>query len=44
MFFVKPSTVVLAALAAMLVGVAAAVFPIQRALRTRIVEGLRFVG
>lgn len=43
-FFIEPITVIVAVLAAVLVGVAAAVFPIQRALRTRIVEGLRFVG
>ncbi len=43
-FFVEPITVILAVLAALLVGVAAAVFPVQRILRTRIVEGLRFVG
>lgn len=43
-FFVEPMTVILAMLAALLVGIAAAVVPVQRILRTRIVEGLRFVG
>ncbi|HXG00677.1 MAG TPA: ABC transporter permease, partial [Bacteroidota bacterium] len=43
-FFVEPMTVILAGLAALLVGIAAAIFPVQRALRTTIVEGLRFVG
>ncbi len=43
-FYIEPSTWVIAAAAAMLVGVAAAIVPIQRALRTRIVDGLRFIG
>jgi putative ABC transport system permease protein len=43
-FFIEPITIVLAISAALLVGVAAAVFPIQRALNTRIVDGLRFIG
>lgn len=43
-FYVEPITVVLAGSSALLVGVAAAVFPIQRSLRTSIVDGLRFVG
>ncbi|HTP78821.1 MAG TPA: FtsX-like permease family protein [Bacteroidota bacterium] len=43
-FYVEPVTYVLAATAALLVGVAAALFPMQRAMRTPIVEGLRFIG
>jgi len=43
-FYVEPLTVLLAAIAAILVGIVASVFPIQRAVRTSIVEGLRFIG
>jgi putative ABC transport system permease protein len=43
-FFIEPITVILAVCAALFVGIAAAVFPVQRVLRTRIVDGLRFVG
>ena len=43
-FFITPSTLIIAASAALLIGVAASIFPIQRALRTKIVDGLRFAG
>ncbi len=43
-FNVEPITIILAGASAVLVGIAASIFPIQRALRTRIVEGLRFIG
>ncbi|HVN48767.1 MAG TPA: FtsX-like permease family protein [Bacteroidota bacterium] len=43
-FFITPFTVILAIIAALTVGVAASVFPVQRALRTKIVDGLRFIG
>jgi len=43
-FFVTPTTIVLGAAAALLVGLAASIFPIQRALSTKIVDGLRFLG
>jgi putative ABC transport system permease protein len=43
-FQIEPITVILAISAALIIGVAAALFPIQRALRTRIVDGFRFVG
>ncbi len=43
-FEVEPVTVMLAVSAALFIGVAAAIFPIQRALRTKIVDGFRFVG
>lgn len=43
-FTIEPTTLILAGSAAIVVGVAAALFPIQRALRTRIVDGLRFIG
>lgn len=43
-FYVTPTTLVLGALAALSVGIAASIFPIQRALGTRIVDGLRHIG
>jgi putative ABC transport system permease protein len=43
-FNIEPITVVLAASSAMLVGVLASLFPIQRALGTKIVDGLRHIG
>jgi putative ABC transport system permease protein len=43
-FFVTPTTLILGGSAGLLVGIAASIFPIQRALRTRIVDGLRFIG
>jgi putative ABC transport system permease protein len=43
-FFITSSTLIIAASAALLIGVAASIFPIQRALRTKIVDGLRFAG
>jgi putative ABC transport system permease protein len=43
-FFIEPVTVVLAASSAILIGVLAAIFPIQKALHTKIVDGFRFVG
>ncbi|MCL5027853.1 MAG: ABC transporter permease [Bacteroidetes bacterium] len=43
-FEVEPITAILAVSAALFIGIAAAIFPIQRALHTKIVEGFRFVG
>lgn len=43
-FFIEPITTILALSAAILIGVLAAIFPIQRALKTKIVDGFRFVG
>jgi len=43
-FFIEPITIVLAFTAALIVGAAASVFPIQRAVSTKIVDGLRFIG
>ncbi|HKI77078.1 MAG TPA: FtsX-like permease family protein [Ignavibacteriaceae bacterium] len=43
-FQLEPITLVLACSAALLIGVASAIFPIQRALNTKIVDGFRFVG
>jgi len=43
-FFVEPITIVLAVIAILVVGLIAAIFPIQRALSTKIVDGFRFVG
>ena len=43
-FFIEPITVILAVTAIILIGVLSAVFPIQRAVSTKIVDGFRFVG
>jgi len=43
-FNLEPITVVLAVSSALIVGIVASIFPIQRALTTRIVDGLRHVG
>ena len=43
-FVVEPVTIILAGTSALLVGVIAAIFPIQRAIGTSIVEGLRQAG
>ena len=43
-FNIEPITVVLAVSSALVVGVVASIFPIQRALTTKIVDGLRHVG
>lgn len=43
-FYIELSTWVLAGISALMVGFVAAIIPIQRALRTRIVDGLRFIG
>lgn len=43
-FMVEPSTILLAVLSAVAVGILASVFPIQRAIATKIVDGLRQVG
>ncbi|OGU29510.1 MAG: ABC transporter ATP-binding protein [Ignavibacteria bacterium GWA2_55_11] len=43
-FLIEPITLILATVAAISVGVAASIFPIQRALGTRIVDGLRHIG
>lgn len=43
-FEIETITVVLAVGAALLIGVLASIFPIQRALGTKIVDGFRFVG
>jgi putative ABC transport system permease protein len=43
-FNIEPITVVLAVSSALLVGFVASIFPIQRALTTTIVDGLRHVG
>ncbi len=43
-FFIEPITAILAVSSAVLIGFLAAVFPIQRALSTKIVDGFRFVG
>lgn len=43
-FYIEPITIVLAGTSALVVGLIASLFPIQRAVRTSIVDGLRFVG
>ncbi|HKB87108.1 MAG TPA: FtsX-like permease family protein [Ignavibacteriaceae bacterium] len=43
-FQIEPITIVLAVSAAVIIGIVSAIFPIQRALSTRIVDGFRFVG
>ena len=43
-FFIEPKTTIMAMSAAILIGIFAAIFPIQRTLKTKIVEGFRFVG
>lgn len=43
-FNVEPVTIILAGVSALVVGIAASLFPIQRALGTKIVDGLRFNG
>ena len=43
-FQVEPITIILAVSAVVLIGFAASIFPVQRAVRTKIVEGFRFVG
>lgn len=43
-FQIEPITVILAVCAAVLIGVVSAIFPIQRALSTKIIDGFRFVG
>lgn len=43
-FFIEPITTILAMSAAVLIGILASIFPIQRALKTKIVDGFRFVG
>jgi ABC-type antimicrobial peptide transport system permease subunit len=43
-FDIEPITIIFAASAAILIGIASSLFPIQRALSTKIVDGFRFVG
>ncbi len=43
-FSLEPVTVIIGVSSVVLVGLVAALFPIQKTLRTRIVEGFRFVG
>jgi len=43
-FFVEPITIVWAVISILIVGLIAAIFPIQKALSTKIVDGFRFVG
>jgi putative ABC transport system permease protein len=43
-FELEPITLIFAVSSAILIGVAASIFPIMKALRTSIVDGLRFIG
>jgi len=43
-FFIETKTTIIALGSALLIGVLASIFPIQRALTTKIVDGFRFVG
>ncbi len=43
-FQLEPITIILSVSAALIIGIVAAIFPIQRALSTKIVDGFRFVG
>jgi putative ABC transport system permease protein len=43
-FQVEPITVILAVSAVIIIGIAASVFPVYRTMRTKIVDGFRFVG
>jgi len=43
-FYIRPETILIAALAGLLVGFTASLVPIRRVVRTKIVEGLRHVG
>lgn len=43
-FFIEPSTTIMAIGAAILIGILAAISPVQRALTTKIVDGFRHVG
>ena len=43
-FEIEPITIILAISAIILIGIAASIFPLNRALSTKIVDGFRFVG
>jgi putative ABC transport system permease protein len=43
-FYMKPETIAIGCVAALLVGLVAAIIPLRRVLSTRIVDGLRYVG
>ena len=43
-FYIEPSTIVIAGVSALAVGLLASFFPIQSAIKLKIVDGLRFIG
>ena len=43
-FYMKPETIAIGCIAALLVGLVAAIIPLRRVLSTHIVDGLRYVG
>jgi len=43
-FFIESSTIILSISAAIIIGLISAIFPIQKALQTKIIDGFRYVG
>jgi len=43
-FFIETSTIILSVSSAIIIGLISAIFPIQKALRTKIIDGFRHVG
>lgn len=43
-FFIETSTIILSVSAALVIGFIASIFPIQKALQTKIIDGFRYVG
>lgn len=43
-FFIENSTIIFSVSAALIIGLIASIFPIQKALRTKIIDGFRYVG
>ncbi|MBK7106836.1 MAG: ABC transporter permease [Ignavibacteriae bacterium] len=43
-FYIEPITIIFAVIATLLVGIVSAIFPIQKSLSTKIVDGFRYVG
>ena len=43
-FFIESSTIILSISAAIIIGFISAIFPIQKALQTKIIDGFRYVG
>jgi hypothetical protein len=43
-FQLEPITMILATIAVLFIGIVAGLFPLQRVMSTRIIDGFRFVG